>query len=111
MTRPLLFRLLIGASAIWAIWALWTVQGRSEPFTLSVIDDLGQPVAEAEVSWGGSGAATTDSDGLAMIQWGRGMASITVSRSRIRHPDDCRRARLPRSGLRPCSGLPSSGAR
>lgn len=79
MSRSLIFRVLVGVSALWALWAVWTVQGRSEPFTVAVVDDLGQPIAGAEVTWGSSGSATTDDEGLAIIQWERGASALLIS--------------------------------
>lgn len=79
MTRSLLLRLLIGVSSLWVAWAIWTVQGRSQPFTLAVIDDLGQPVPEATIGWQHRILAVTGSDGRAEVQWERGFQGLTVS--------------------------------
>jgi hypothetical protein len=79
MGRILLFRLLVGLSAFWVAVAVWTVSGRSRPFAVEVIDDLGQPVPDAVISWGGVELAATDSRGAAAVQWERGVEGLTIS--------------------------------
>lgn len=79
MSRAIILRLLVGVSLVWAAWAIWTIQGRSQPFSMIVIDDLGQPVSEATIGWNGRVLATTGADGRAQMQWERGLAGLTVS--------------------------------
>ncbi len=79
MARPVFLRILVGLSVVWVILAVWTVLGRSRPFRVEVIDDLGQPVARASISWNETSLARTNSRGLADVQWQRGIEGLTIS--------------------------------
>ena len=79
MSRALILRLLIGVSVVWGAWAVWTIQGRSQPFAMVVLDDLGQPIAGAEIGWRGRVLAETDSNGRAALQWERGFEGLSIN--------------------------------
>ncbi|HJU82435.1 MAG TPA: putative glycoside hydrolase [Acidimicrobiia bacterium] len=79
MSRALILRLLIGVSVVWGAWAVWTIQGRSQPFAMVVIDDLGQPIAGAEIGWRDRVLAETDTDGRAELQWERGLEGLSIN--------------------------------
>lgn len=79
MSRALILRLLIGVSVAWGAWAVWTIQGRSQPFAMVVLDDLGQPIAGAEIGWRGRVLAETDSNGRAALQWERGFEGLSIN--------------------------------
>jgi hypothetical protein len=79
VSRVLILRLLIGISVVWAAWAVWTIQGRSQPFAMVVIDDLGQPIAGAKIGWRGRVLAETDSGGRAELQWERGLEGLSIN--------------------------------
>ncbi|CAN5844044.1 MAG: putative glycoside hydrolase [Acidimicrobiia bacterium] len=79
MARLVLFRALVGLSVVWVVLAVWTVLGRSRPFEVEVIDDLGQPVARAVISWEETPLGTTNSRGQASVQWQRGVEGLTIS--------------------------------
>ncbi len=78
MSRALILRLLIGLSVVWGAWAVWTIQGRSQPFAMVVIDDLGQPIAGAKIGWRGRVLAETDRNGRAQLQWERGLEGLSI---------------------------------
>lgn len=79
MVRQLLFRILLGLSVAWLIVAVWTVLGRSRPFGIEVIDDLGQPVPQAIISSGILVLGTTGLSGTAEVAWQRGIDGLTIS--------------------------------
>ena len=79
MSRALILRLLIGVSVVWGAWAVWTIQGRSQPFAMVVIDDLGQPIAGAKIGWRGRVLAETDRNGRAELQWERGLEGLAIN--------------------------------
>ena len=69
MSRKLFFRLLVALSLVWATWAGWSFASGSTPVTLSVFDDVGAPVAGAEV-WDGENLVGFTSDrGEVVIEW------------------------------------------
>ena len=75
----MILRVLIGVSVVWAAWAVWTIQGRSQPFTVVVIDDLGQPIPGAIIGWKSRILAESDGDGRAELQWERGLGGLSVA--------------------------------
>ncbi|HKZ20449.1 MAG TPA: putative glycoside hydrolase, partial [Acidimicrobiia bacterium] len=79
MSRALILRLLIGVSVVWGAWAVWTIQGRSQPFVMVVIDDLGQPIAGVEIGWRDRVLAKTDNEGRAELQWERGLEGLSIN--------------------------------
>lgn len=79
MGRLVFLRALVGLSVVWVILAVWTVLGRSRPFEVEVIDDLGQPVSRAAISWDDVRLATTNTRGKAEVQWERGIGGLTIS--------------------------------
>ncbi|CAN5277332.1 hypothetical protein BH18ACT5_BH18ACT5_19060 [soil metagenome] len=84
MVRQLLFRILLGLSVAWLIVAVWTVLGRSRPFGIEVIDDLGQPVPQAIISSGNFVLGTTGLSGAAEVAWPRGIDRPNISASGFR---------------------------
>ena len=62
------FRLLVFLTLAWGAWAAWSLLGGSEPFTLRVVDDAGQPVSEAVVAAGGHQLGLTAGDGTVVVE-------------------------------------------
>jgi hypothetical protein len=79
VTRRTLFRLLVALSLVWLAWAGWSLLGRSQPYELRVLDDLGTPIASAVVDIDGAQVATTGSDGRAEMVWTRSATVLNVS--------------------------------
>ena len=69
MSRRLLFRLLVVAFLVWATWAGWSFAGGATPVTVSVVDDVGTPVAGAELWQGENLVGVTSDTGEAVIEW------------------------------------------
>lgn len=79
MTRRTQFRLLVAFTIVWVAWAGWALLGRSHPFELRVLDDLGSPIASAVVDVNGSQVGTTGRDGRVEIVWTRSTRVLEVS--------------------------------
>jgi hypothetical protein len=79
VTRRALFRLLVALSLVWIAWAGWSLLGRSHPYELRVLDDLGTPIVSAVVDVDGSQVATTGPDGRAEMVWTRSATVLNVS--------------------------------
>jgi len=79
VTRRTLFRLLVAVTLTWLAWAGWSLIGKSHPYELRVLDDLGAPVASAVIDVNGSQVATTGSDGRAEVVWTRSTTVLGVS--------------------------------
>jgi hypothetical protein len=79
VTRRTQFRLLVAFTIVWIAWAAWSLLGRSHPFELRVLDDLGTPVASAVVDVNGSQVGTTGNDGRVEITWTRSTRVLEVS--------------------------------
>ncbi|MGD2102879.1 MAG: putative glycoside hydrolase [Acidimicrobiia bacterium] len=79
MTRRTVFRLLVAVTLAWLAWAGWSLVGRSDPYELRVLDDLGAPIASAVIDVDGSQVATTGSDGRADMVWTRSTTVLGVS--------------------------------
>ena len=73
------FRLLVAFTIVWVGWAAWALIGRSHPYELRVLDDLGSPIASAVVDIEGSQVATTGTDGLADMAWSQSSKEMEVS--------------------------------
>ncbi|HEX6299012.1 MAG TPA: putative glycoside hydrolase [Acidimicrobiia bacterium] len=71
MTRRTQFRLLVAFTIVWVGWASWSLLGRSYPYELRVLDDLGSPVASAVVDVDGSQIGTTGEDGRVDLVWSK----------------------------------------
>lgn len=69
MTRRTLFRVLVAITIVWVGWAVWSLIGRSEPYELRVLDDLGAPIADAVVDIDGAQAGATGVDGRVELVW------------------------------------------
>lgn len=79
MTRRTQFRLLVAFTIVWIVWAAWTLVGRTHPYQLRVLDDLGVPIAAAVVDVSGSQAGTTGDDGRVDLVWRRSATVLEVS--------------------------------
>jgi hypothetical protein len=73
------FRLLVAFTIAWIAWAGWSLLGRSTPFELRVLDDLGSPIASAVVDVNGSQVGTTAEDGRVEVVWTRSTEVLEVS--------------------------------
>ena len=79
MSRRLLFRLLVALSLVWATWAGWGLASGATPLTVSVVDDVGAPVAGAELWRGDTLVGTTSDAGSATIDWTGGVSALAVT--------------------------------
>lgn len=79
MSRKLLFRLLVAFSLVWATWTVWTLAGGATPVTVSVVDDVGMPVAGAELWRGETLVGVTSDSGEATIEWAGGVNALAVT--------------------------------
>lgn len=79
VTRRTQFRLLVALTIVWAIWAGWSLLGRSSPYTLRVVDDVGAVVVAANVDIGGDQAGATDSEGHLTLRWSSSSDVLEVS--------------------------------
>lgn len=64
-----MLRLLVAFTLAWVGWAGWSLLGRSYPYELRVIDDLGKPIVSAIIDVRGSQVGTTDSGGTVDMVW------------------------------------------
>lgn len=64
MARRTQFRLLVLVTLGWLLWAGWSLIDDPEPFTLRVVDDVGDPVVNAAVAADGRQLGLTGADGL-----------------------------------------------
>lgn len=79
MTRRTLFRLLVALSLVWLAWAGWSLVGRSHPYELRVLDDLGTPIASAVIDADGSQVGTSGADGRVDMVWTSSSTVLGVS--------------------------------
>lgn len=79
MTRRTQFRLLVALTIVWAVWAGWSLLGQATPYTLRVLDDVGDPVAGAVVDSEGSQIGSSDELGLVEMEWTRSTRVLEVS--------------------------------
>lgn len=79
MTRRSQFRLVVALTIVWAAWAGWSLLGRSTPYELRVLDDLGAPVASAVVDVEGSQVGTSSEDGRVPMEWSRSSSVLEIS--------------------------------
>jgi hypothetical protein len=79
VTRRTVFRLLVAFTLAWIVWAAWTLVGRSHPYELRVLDDLGSPIASAVVDADGTQVGTTGSNGRVDLVWNRATKVLEVS--------------------------------
>ena len=79
MTRRTLFRLLVALSLVWIGWAVWSMIGRTHPYELRVLDDLGTPIASAVIDANGAQLGTTGADGRVELVWSRSSTLLEVS--------------------------------
>ncbi len=79
MSRKLVFRVLVATTIAWAVWAGWSLVGSAHEVTVTVIDDVGFPIAGAQLQVGEGLLATTDDSGAATIPWSPAMQMLTVS--------------------------------
>lgn len=78
MTRRTQFRLLVVLTLAWLAWAGWSMLDDAEPFTLRVLDDVGEPVANATVAAEGSQLGLTGRDGLVEVDPTGGLVEISA---------------------------------
>lgn len=64
MSRRTQFRLLVAVTLAWLGWAAWSMADNPEPFTLRVVDDVGDPVPNAVVAAEGRQLGQTGGEGL-----------------------------------------------
>jgi hypothetical protein len=79
VTRRTQFRLLVAFTIVWMGWVGWSLIGRSHPYELRVLDDLGAPIASAVVDVDGSQAGTSGEDGRVDLVWTRSRKVLEVS--------------------------------
>lgn len=79
MTRRTQFRMLVALTIVWAVWAGWSLLGRSTPYELRVLDDLGAPVVSAVVDIDGGQVGTSGDDGRMPMEWSRSSTVLEVS--------------------------------
>ena len=79
MTRRTQFRLLVAFTIVWAAWLGWSMIGRTHPYELRVLDDLGTPIAAAVVDVDGSQVGSTGNDGTVRLTWARSTRVLEVS--------------------------------
>jgi hypothetical protein len=71
--------LLVAFTIVWAAWAGWSLIGRATPYELRVLDDLGEPIAEAVVDIAGDQAGTSSEDGRIPSEWSPSRTILEVS--------------------------------
>ncbi len=69
VSRTNQFRVLVAITIGWAAWAGWSLMSRSTPYELLVLDDLGTPVASANVDGGGVQLGISDESGRVRLEW------------------------------------------
>lgn len=74
-----MFRVLVALTLAWMGWAGWSMMGRSYPYQLRVLDDLGNPIVAAVVDVEGAQAGTTGDTGLVDLVWNRTARVLEVS--------------------------------
>lgn len=79
MSRRTQFRLLVALTIVWAAWAGWSLVGRATPYEIRVLDDLGEPIAEAVVDIDGSQVGTSDESGRVPSEWSPSRTILEVS--------------------------------
>lgn len=79
VARRTQFRVLVAITIGFLAWTGWTLIGRSHPYQLRVLDDLGVPVASAVVDVGGSQAGTSGRDGIIEMVWSRSTRVLQVA--------------------------------
>lgn len=78
VARRTQFRLLVVVTLAWLAWAAWSMIDDPEPFTLRVVDDLGDPVVNAVVAAEGRQLGLTGSDGLLAVDPSGQLIEITA---------------------------------
>lgn len=78
MARRTQFRLLVAVTIAWLAWAGWSMFDDPEPFTLRVLDDVGQPVANATVAAEGRQLGLTGDDGLVEVDPSGALVEISA---------------------------------
>lgn len=70
---------MVAFTLVWISWAAWSMIGRSHPYDLRVLDDLGMPIDSAVVDSEGSQVGITGSDGRVELVWHRSADVLEVS--------------------------------
>ncbi|HKX74152.1 MAG TPA: putative glycoside hydrolase [Acidimicrobiia bacterium] len=79
MPRKLAFRFLVAITLVWAVWAVWSFASSPRLVTVAVIDDVGFPIAGAELRADQRLIGTTDDDGTLTIPWSPAVQMLTVA--------------------------------
>lgn len=79
MSKKLLFRFLVAVTITWGAWATWSVLGSGADVNVNVIDDVGLPIAGAEVRADGHLLGVTGEDGRVLVSWSPGQSILEVS--------------------------------
>jgi len=122
MPRKLVFRFLVAVTITWAVWGAWSVLGAGADVEVNVIDDVGLPIAGAEIRAEGQLLGITGDDGQLMVSWSPGQTLLEVSA--IGYPplqlpvlekpvttiEAVLRAQLLRGRILDADGLPVEGA-
>jgi hypothetical protein len=61
--------LLVVLTLVWGAWAAWGLATGADPLTVSILDDVGSPVAGAELWQGENLVGVTSETGEAIIEW------------------------------------------
>lgn len=78
MARRTQFRMLVAVTIAWLAWAAWSFLDDPEPFTLRVLDDVGEPVVNAVVAAEGRQLGLTGGDGLVEVDPDGGLVEISA---------------------------------
>ena len=70
---------MVALTIVWVAWAGWSLLGRSSPYELRVLDDLGAPIAAAIVDIDGSQVGTSNDNGRVEMEWNRTATVLEVS--------------------------------
>lgn len=120
MARRTQFRILVAITLAWLGWAAWSMVDEPEPFTLRVLDDVGDPVDDAVVASEGRQLGLTGPDGLLEVHFNGSLLEIAApghvsSRLTVIPPDDgvfdaVLKARILRGRVLDGEGEPLAGA-
>lgn len=78
MARRTQFRLLIAVTLAWIVWAGWSLLDDPGPFTVRVLDDVGDPVVNAVVAAEGRQLGLTGANGRVEVDPTGGLVEISA---------------------------------
>lgn len=120
MARRTQFRILVAITLAWLGWAAWSMVDDPEPFTLRVLDDVGDPVEEAVVASEGRQLGLTGPNGLLEVDFDGALLEVSAAghmgaRLTVIPPDDgvfdaVLKARILRGRVLDVEGEPLAGA-